>query len=139
VAISCDKHFSHFFLIISYHVTCTFLFLPFHDDKQKIIKCLYLTNKAFSFWVFFAHQNACDKDDFLSWQDLKSNILLVKNILRCVTKIENLGGVETRGHLLKAYLWHREQVLCHILGVLRRGNRSFFERSNYQMAWSLWT
>jgi hypothetical protein len=87
-----------------------FFFGAFHDDKQKTI-VFYLTNKVFFLWVFFAHQNACDKHDFLSWQDLKSNILLVKTILRCVTKIESLGGVETRGYLLKAYLWHRVLIV----------------------------
>jgi hypothetical protein len=94
-------------------------------SKKKLI-VFYLTNKAFSFWVFFAHQNAFDEHDFLSWQDLKSNILRVKNVLRCVTKIENLGGVEIKGHLLKAYydignkffvtfLVFLEEIIVHFL------------------------
>jgi hypothetical protein len=128
-----------FFFFFSFHVTYFFFLGPFMMISQKKLSVFYLKNKAFCFWVFFAHQNACDKHDFLSQQDLKSNILMVKNILRCVTKIENLDAIETKGHLLKACLWHREHILCHILGVLEKGNCSFFERSNYQMAWSLWT
>lgn len=109
--LSCNFMWQAFFSFLSFHVTCTFSFWPFMMISKKQINVFYLTNKAFSFWVLFAHQNACDKHDFPSWQDLKSNILLVKNILRCVTKIETLGGVEIRGHLLKAYLWHKVLIV----------------------------
>jgi hypothetical protein len=58
-------------------------FWPFMMISKKQLSVFYLTNRAFSFWVFFAHQNACDKHDFLSLQDLKPSILLVKYIEMC--------------------------------------------------------